>query len=170
MPQPIAGVVPPEIDEVPAMTVWPTIGATRTGRWVGRLAALRQGVGPLTLGTLFAVATIPVSLAIFAWQFMPLVCVRYTLTNRRVIVRRGLRAVDQQWIGLEEFDAIDVEVLPGQQWLRCGEVVFQRAGKEALRFSGVSRPTVFRQVCLKARGAVVTIREVLDRQAVGAEA
>jgi hypothetical protein len=170
MPQPIAGVVPPEIAEVPAMTVWPTIGAVRAGRWVGRLAAMPQGIRPLTLGTFLAAATIPVSLAVFAWQFMPFVCIRYTLTNRRLIVRRGLRAVDGQWIGLDEFDAIDVEILPGQQWLHCGEVVFKRAGKEVLRFSGVSRPAVFRQVCLKARNAVVSIREVLDRQAVAAEA
>ena len=98
------------------------------GRWVGRLAAMPQGIGPLTLGLLLTVATIPVSLAAFAWQFMPFVCVRYMLTNRRLIVGRGLRAVDQQWIGLEDFDAIAVEVLPGQQWLHCGEVVFRRGG------------------------------------------
>jgi hypothetical protein len=170
MPQPIAGIVPSEIAEVPAMTVWPTIGATRAGRWVGRLAANPLGLAPLTLGTLLAVATIPVSLAVFAWQLMPFVCMRYTLTNRRLIVRRGLRAVDGQWIGLDEFDSIDVDILPGQEWLHCGEVVFKRAGKEVLRFSGVSRPKVFRQVCLKARIAVVSVREVLDRQAVGAEA
>jgi hypothetical protein len=170
MPQPIAGVVPLEIAEVPAMTVWPTIGATRAGRWVGRLAALPQGIGPLTLGVLLAAATIPVSLAVFAWQLMPFVCVRYTLTNRRLIARRGLRAVDRQWIGLDEFDSIDIEILPGQEWLHCGEVVFKRSGNEVLRFSGVSRPGVFRQVCLKARIAVVSVREVLDRQAVGSEA
>jgi hypothetical protein len=165
MRQPIAGVAPPELAEVAAMTVWPTIGATAPGRWVGRLAANRLGLGgPLSLGNLLAVATIPVSLAVFAWQLMPYVCRRYALTNRRLILRRGLRAVDERWIGLDEFDAVEIEVLPGQEWLHAGEVIFKRGANEALRFSGVSRPEVFRRVCLKARDAVVLVRKAVQQQ------
>jgi len=171
MKQPIAGVMPPEIAEVPAMTVWPTIGATKWGRWVGRMAALRYGIGEFfTLGKLLALATIPVSMPVFCLQLMPYVCRRYTLTNRRLSIRRGLRAVDQEWITLDEFDGIDIEVLPGQDWLHCGEVIFQHAGNEVLRFSGVSRPEVFRQVCLKARNAAISVREALHQQAVSSDA
>ena len=166
MKQPIAGVTPPELEEVDAMTVWPTIGATRAGRMVGKLAAVRTGWGRFfTLGKLWALATIPVSLAVFGWQLMPCVCRRYTLTNRRIIVRKGLMPADEQWIGLDEFDAIGVEVLPGQEWLYAGDLVFQRAGIEALRLAGVSRPEVFRQVCLTAQKALVSVREVVQRQA-----
>jgi len=166
MKQPLAGVTPPELEEVDAMTVWPTIGATRLGQMVGKLAAVRVGWGQFfTLGKLWALATIPVSLAVFGWQLMPYVCRRYTLTNRRIIVRKGLMPADEQWIGLDEFDAIGVEVLPGQQWLCAGDLVFQRAGIEALRLAGVSRPEVFRQVCLTAQKALVSVREVVQRQA-----
>jgi hypothetical protein len=168
MNQPIAGVFPPELGEAMTMTVWPTIGATAAGRLVGRLAAVPWGYNVLTLGKLLAVATIPISLAVFAWQLMPYVCRRYTLTNRRLVIRRGLRATDERWISLDEFDAIDVEILPGQEWLRAGEVIFKRAGTELLRFSGVSRPEVFRQVCLKARAALMAVRDVLRQQAVSA--
>ncbi|MCD4728242.1 MAG: PH domain-containing protein, partial [Pirellulales bacterium] len=78
MNQPIAGVMPPEVTEVTCKVVWPTIGATRAGRLVGRLAAVRFGVGEFfTLGKLLAVASIPLSLAVFAWQLMPFVCRRY---------------------------------------------------------------------------------------------
>ena len=165
MKQAIAGVAPPEVDEVNAMTVWPTIGATAPGRMVGRLAAIRIGLGGFfTVGTALAVATIPVSLAVYAWQLLPFLCRRYTVTNRRIVVRRGYSAAEDRSLDLDAFDTIDVEVLPGQQWLHAGELVFRQQGTEVLRLSGVSRPEVFRQVCLKARDALTTVREVRQLQ------
>jgi len=165
MKQAIAGVAPPEIDEIDAMTVWPTIGATSAGRLVGRLAAIRLGLGGFfTLGTALAVATIPLSLAVYAWQLLPFLCRRYTVTNRRIIVKTGYRGVERQSIDLDALEAIDVEILPGQQWLHAGELILRRGGAEAVRLSGVSRPEVFRQVCLKARNALMSVREVCRQQ------
>jgi hypothetical protein len=147
--------------ETPITTAWPTIGATACGCWVGRLSAMKLGVGGFfNVGKLMALATIPVSLTVFCWQLMPYVCRRYLLTNRRVIVQKGLSAVAGQSLGLDEFDAIDVAVLPGQAWLNTGDVVFLRDGKEVLRLPGVSRPEIFRQVCLKARTALVGFRDL----------
>ncbi|MBN1395746.1 MAG: PH domain-containing protein [Pirellulales bacterium] len=155
MNQPIAGVVPSELREVTCKVVWPTIGANRFGRLVGRLSAVSTGVGRVfTLGNMLAAATIPLSLAVFAWQLMPVVCRRYALTNRRIIIRRGLMPVDERWLGLDEFDSIEVESLPGQNWLHAGELIFKRSGKEAFRLSGVPRPEVFRRICLTAQEAL----------------
>jgi hypothetical protein len=165
MQQPIAGVTPSELTEVTCKVVWPTIGATHLGRLVGQLSAIRLGLGDFfTLGKLMALATIPLSLAFFAWQLMPYVCRRYALSNRRIIVRKGLLPVDYRWIGLDEFDSVDVQVLPGQQWLHAGDVIFKRNGNEILRLPGVSRPTVFRQVCLTSRKALVDVRDIVLRQ------
>jgi hypothetical protein len=165
MKQPIAGVVPAEIEEVDAMTVWPTIGATAAGRLVGRLAEIRVGWGFLTIGNLLVLATIPISLAVFGWQLMPYVCRRYTLTNRRILIRRGLSARDERWLNLDEFDTIDIEMLPGQKWLHAGELVFKHGGMEVLRWSGVSRPETVRHVCRKARDAARLLHETLQRRA-----
>lgn len=167
MTQPIAGVARGESDEVTSMIIWPTIGATPAGRLVGQLAAVQIGVGRFfTLGKLLAVATIPISLAVFVWMLLPFVCRRYRLTNRRIVIQKGLSAlVDERWIGLDEFDSIEILVLPGQGWLRAGEMIFRRDGKEVFRLAGVSRPETFREVCLKARTALVTVREVLQQQA-----
>ena len=166
MQQPIAGVTPSELDEVTCKVVWPTIGATRAGRLVGQLAAVRLGWGQLfTLGKLLAVATIPISLAVFCWQLLPYVCRRYTLTNRRIIIGKGLVAVDQRWIGFDEFDSVDVQVLPGQEWLHAGELIFRRGGSEVFRLSGVPRPEILRHLCMTARTALVSVREVAQRQA-----
>ena len=169
MRPPFAGVAPPDLEEVDAMTVWPTIAANHFGRLVGRLAAIRTGWGEFfTLGKLLALATIPISLAVFGWQLMPYVCRRYTLTNRRIIIRQGLMPADGRWISLDEFDAIDIEILPGQEWHHAGDLVFRRAGIEVLRLAGVSRPDVFRQVCLTARNSAISVREVVQRQAASA--
>jgi len=134
---------------------------------VGRLCAVKFGIGPyLTLGKLLALATIPLTLCIFFWQLLPGVCRRYWLTNRRIVVQKGLgRLVEESAIGLDQFDAIQIEVLPGQSWLRAGEVLFLRDGKGLLRLSGVPRPEVFRQMCLKARTALLSVGEVLRQQA-----
>lgn len=164
MRQPIAGIAPPELDEVTSMIVWPSIGAVPAGRWVGRLCGSRAGVGFFTLGKLLALATIPVSVVLYFWKVTPWACRRYRLTNRRIIVQQGLRPVDQKWIDLDQFDEIRVEILPGQEWLKSGELLFFSSGKEILRLSGVPRPEVFREVCLKARRAVVSVNQVLREQ------
>ena len=165
MKHPIAGVVPPELDEVTSMIVWPSIGAYRLGRWVGRLAGIQLGVGRFfTLGKLLAVATIPLSLAVYAWKVLPFVYRRYRITNRRIVVDRGLGNREDRSIGLEEFDSVEILTLPGQDWLRAGEVIFRRVGVEVLRLSGVPRPIPFREACLKARTALLAVREVLQQQ------
>ena len=154
MSEPIAGVMPSNVAEAPYKIVWPTIGATDAGRWVGRLAATRVGIGRIfTLGNLLALATVPVSLAVFCWQLMPWAYRRYVLTNRRIVVRVGLRPRDERWIDLDDFERIDIEVMPGQEWLHAGDLVFRHGGNEVFRLPGVPRPEVFRHVCLAARSA-----------------
>ena len=150
--------------EATLMIVWPTIGATSVGRWVGRLAGVRLGAGGVfTLGNLLAVLTLPVSLAVFAWQLLPFVARRYRITDRRIVIQKGLS--DGPSVGLDEFDAVDVDVLPGQAWLRAGEVIFRRDRREVFRLSGVSRPEIFRHVCLEARTAMTSVHQVLEEQA-----
>ena len=144
--------------------VWPAIGATGLGRFVGRLCAIRLGVGGVTLGKLLAVATIPISLAVFVWQLLPVVMRRYCLTNRRIIIQKGLTRVEESSIGLDQFDALEIRLLPGQEWLRCGDVVFLCGGQEAFRLAGVPRPQTFRELCLKQRNTLLSVREVLRQQ------
>jgi hypothetical protein len=164
MVAPIAGLAPPQLTEVPSMTVWPTIGSTRVGRLVGQLCGIGWGWGFCTLGKLLAIVTIPLSLAVFAWLLVPGAARRYRLTNRRIVVQHGLSGKEVRAIGLDEFDAIEEEVLPGQAWLHCGDLRFLQGGREVFRLASVSRPAVFRQVCLKARTALVSVREVTRQQ------
>ena len=169
MKAPLPGVAPPELGEVNAMTVWPSIGSHPLGRLVGRLCSSRAGIGIFTLGNFWALATIPLSLVLYFWLRMPYLCERYTLTNRRVIVCKGLAPRDEKWIELDEFDSCEIEILPGQAWLRSGDLVFHHGGIELLRLPGVVRPTVFKNVCVTAQRALLTVRKVVQEQAAAAQ-
>lgn len=165
MKQAIAGVAPPELGEVTIMTVWPTMASTGLGRLIGRLCGVKSGVGRFfTLGKLFALMSIPVALPLYFYGVLPGICRRYTLTNRRLIIQKGLTAVDQRWVELDNFDRIEVQVLPGQEWFPAGELIFYKGAVETFRLSGVSRPETFKQTCLKAQRSFVGIKQALDRE------
>lgn len=153
--RPISGVVPPSVAEATVMTVWPSVASTSFGQLLGRLYRIREGFGPLSIGRLALLATIPVGLALYLSMRLPWAILRYRLTNRRVVVERGINPRVEQYVDLDRFDAIDVVVSPGQEWYAAGDLVFRRGPIETLRLHGVSRPESFRRVCLEARQAYV---------------
>jgi len=151
MHQPIPGVTPSELAEVTCKVVLAHDCRHAPGPDRRELAAVRLGWGEFfTLGKLLALATIPLSVAVFGWQLMPYVCRRYSLTNRRIIIRKGLLPADGRWISLDDFDSIQVEVLPGQSWFHAGDLVFRHGDLEVLRLTGVARPETF-ATCMSLR-------------------
>ena len=174
MKQAIAGVAPCQIDEVTNMTVWPTITAMHTppfgrlGCTLGRMYSVKIGIGPiLTLGNMFALLSIPVALQMFFFSLLPGICRRYRLTNRRIIVERKKFSWKSPWVeersvSLDNFDAIDVVVLKGQDWYPAGDLVFRKGDVEKLRLPGVSRPETYRQTCLKAHISFVGVQKAIS--------
>lgn len=166
MKQAIAGVAPSSERETTNMVVWPTIAAGGQGRFLGRLYSIRLGVGTIfTLGNFLALASIPHALFLFFWNLLPGVARRYRLTNRRVIIERKLLSWRSPWqeessVGLDRFDQVVVEVLPGQAWYPAGDLVFYEGPVEHLRLRGVSRPETFRRTLLKARQSYVGVQQV----------
>lgn len=165
MTQAISGVAPPQSSEVTNMIVWPTLGATNLGRTLGRLYQIKGGVWVFTIGHIIAAASIPVALFLYFWMLAPFITWRYKLTNRRLVVQRGLTAKDERWVDLDGFDSIEIIVLPGQEWYHAGDLVFRNGPIEKLRISGVSRPETFRQTCLKARNSFVGVKKAMQTQA-----
>lgn len=166
MKQAIAGVSPSELNEVTITTVWPSIAITGLGRFLGRAFESRLGFGNiLTLGNFLKLATIPVTLGIFfAMLLVPGMNRRYRLTNRRLLIEGGLSPKINRAVLLDDFDAIDIEVLPGQEWYPCGEMIFRKGKIETFRLSAVPRPEGFRQICLKAQRAYSSVKGVMAHQ------
>ena len=149
------------------MTVWPSVASTGFGRALGRLYRIDAGFGPVTVGRLSLLATIPLGLMLYLSMRLPWAIRRYRLTNRRVTIERGINPRVEQFVDHDRFDAIDVVVQPGQEWYQAGDLVFRRGPVETLRLSGVSRPESFRQTCLKVRQSYVTV-SALQPEPVGA--
>lgn len=155
--------------EVACKTFWPTLGATRLGRWIGRLAMLGPGSGPLRLGALLLVLLVPLALAVFLWQVLPPVIRRYRLTTRRIIVHKGLPPREEASLGLDQFDDIRVDVRPGQEYYHAADLVFLHDHREVLRLPGIPRPDVIRQLCLQTRATFRAVREARNREPASAE-
>lgn len=141
------------------MTVWPSNARFALGRGLGRAYAVTwPDIYIFRLGNLWALLSIPVALVLYFMRILPGIGTRYRLTNRRIIVERGLTAKEDKAVELDRFDAIDIEVLPGQEWYDAGDLVFRRGTVETFRLEAVSRPAAFRQTCLKAHMAYLGVK------------
>jgi hypothetical protein len=165
----IAGVMPAQSAEVTVTTVWPSIALYPSGRFLGRLYAVRwPDVYIVRLGNLLALLSIPHALWLYFRRLLPKIGRSYRLTNRRLVVQCGYAGPEVRSIELAGFDSIQIEVLPGQAWFEAGDLVFRNQGAEVFRLESVSRPEAFRQTCLKSRLAHVSVRQVLAQQAASA--
>ncbi|WP_254508417.1 PH domain-containing protein [Anatilimnocola floriformis] len=163
-PQAIAGVTPAQTQETTVMTVWPSVAAYGIGRTLGQLYDIRMpDIYFLRLGRLLALAFVPVSLVLFFFRVAPYIGTRYTLTNRRLIVHKGWKMVEDKAIDLDRFDKIEVEVLPGQSWYEAGDLVFKLGNVETFRLDGVSRPEAFRSTVFKAHQVYVGVKKAQKR-------
>jgi hypothetical protein len=150
------------------MTVWPSVAATGVGRFWGRLFAIDVGFPifgvPITVGRLFALASIPFMVPLYFAMRLPGLFIRnplnwhYRLTNRRVVVE-SLFGGELNGVSLDRFDTIETVVEPGQAWYKAGDLVFRQGAVETFRIWGVPRPETFRQTCLKARMSYVGVQQ-----------
>ena len=135
------------------MIVWPSVCVYAVGRWLGRLYAIDWGFYIFRVGNLIALLTAPLGALLYLSKLAPFVGIRYRLTNQRLVVERGIKAVEERSISLDRFDAIEVDVRPGQAWFAAGDLVFFKGTVETFRLESVSRPQAFRQICLKSQMA-----------------
>ena len=162
---PIAGVMPAQTKEATVMTVWPSNAKFGLGRMLGKAFAITwPDIYIFRLGNLIALLSIPLALLLFFMRIGPFIAARYRLTNRRIVVERGLSGIEDKAVDLDRFDTIDIAVLPGQAWYDAGDLVFRLGNVETFRLEGVSRPAAFRETCLKAHMAFKGVRQARERQ------
>lgn len=162
---PIAGVMPAETKEATVMTVWPSNAKFGLGRMLGQAYAITwPDIYIFRLGNLVALLSIPLALLLFFMRIGPFVGTRYRLTNRRIVVERGLSSKEDKAVDLDRFETIDIAVQPGQAWYDAGDLVFKLGNVETFRLEGVSRPAAFRETCLKAHMAFKGVRQARQRQ------
>lgn len=164
----IAGVAPVESAETTVMTIWPSVSGMRllgipVGKLIGRLLNIKVGFYIFTVGNLMALLVIPVALLLYFKRVGPFVATRYRVTNRRIIVERGITSREEKAIEFDRFDGIELDIDPGDEWFKSGDLVFRQGEVERFRLEGVSRPESFKQVCWKSRQAFVGVQSALGR-------
>jgi hypothetical protein len=165
MDQAISGVSPASVQETVIMTVWPSNAMFWLGRVLGGFYAQRfPDIYFLRIGNLWALLSIPIALVLFFMRVAPWIGQRYTLTNRRVVVYKGLLIEEERSVALDRFDKVEIDVLPGQAWYYAGDLVFRLGNTETFRLSGVSRPEAFRSQVIKAHMAYVGVKKALARE------
>jgi hypothetical protein len=140
--QAVAGLMPPQLGEAMIRECWPSVVA-RGGGIAHVAAALMKTVvlaplGWLLLGPLFVL------------RIAPFICRRYTLTNRRLMIRKGLRPSPVQELPLDKID--DVRLGPGgvDPFFRCGDLEVVSNGQVALKLRGVPEPDSFSHAIVNA--------------------
>ncbi len=158
-----AGNAPDSQKEVTAMVVWPSLASRADGRALGRIYQNDSGIDvfgiPVTIGRILALLSAPFVVPLFFLTLNPLSAIRYRLTNRGLLVEKGWRHKVVRSVALDRFDNVQIEVLPGQQWYRAGDLVFRLGPTETFRLAGVPNPEPFRHTCIKAHQSYVGVRK-----------
>ena len=122
--------------------VWPSVLSVSAG--VGGLSAKLMRSGFLApLGWML-------NSVLFGRKFAPVVCRRYTLTNRRLMVRRGWKPEAVQEIALADIDDVRLIADSYDTFYRSGDLQVLTGGKEIMKLISVPEPESFRQAIVNA--------------------
>ncbi len=144
--QAITGITTPEQGEARIREVWPS---------VARIPGL-AGLGRMLTGTivLAPLAWLLMSAAYFG-KLLPLLATRYTLTNRRIMIRRGWAGPPAHAVLLADIDEVHVVTDGNSDFFRAGNLKIVGKGQVLLTLAGVPEPESFRHAILNTCNAWV---------------
>jgi len=146
----IAGVVPPQ-QEAMIREVWATAAA-----YPAAATAARKMISSIVLAPLGWLALAPL-FAMRLLGFLPglsFLTVRYTLTNRRLMVRRGMKPKPEQEIPLDQIgDVRTISDANSAFYVTANLEVLRKDGAVVFTMKGVPEPESFRQAVIQARDA-----------------
>jgi hypothetical protein len=144
--QAVTGVVPPEVGEAKIRETWPSVAS------VPACAALGQ---KLTRTIVLAPLAWIIMAGVYFGKLLPFLATRYTLTNRRLMIRRGWKATVTHEIPLAKIDEVRVVNDAHSDFFRASTLEILEAGKVAMKLPGTPEAEAFRIAILSARNAWV---------------
>jgi hypothetical protein len=139
--QAVTGLTPPQRAEAIIRDIRPSAAAHP-----GLSGMARMFLGTIILAPIGWLLLAP----LFTLKFLPFICKRYTLTNRRLMIRRGLRPRPIQEIALTDIDGVQVDPASRNAFYHSGTLEIHSQGKTAMRLVGVPQPEAFRHSVLDA--------------------
>lgn len=136
--QVVTGVIPPQTDEALIRELFPSVAASP-------VAGLHR-LGPFG----WPILAIP-----YFAKVLPFLAKRYTLTNRRLMIRRGLRPKSVKEVLLAEIDDVRLKEGSYDRFYRAGTLEILSGGNVVLTLPAVPGPEAFRHAILSALKAWV---------------
>jgi len=140
--QAVTGVVPPELAEAMIREVLPSVTDMP-----GLATACEKLMRTIVLAP---VAWLLLALPYFK-KVMPGTAKRYTLTNRRLMVRTGWKEKPAHEIALADIDDVRLEEGSYSHFYRSGTLEIISKNQVVLRLRGVPEPESFRRAILNSR-------------------
>lgn len=144
--QAVTGLVPPDFGEARIREVCPSVAASPGLASLGKMLTRTILLAPL--GWL-------VMAGAYFGKVAPILACRYTLTNRRLMIRRGWKGVVRQEIPLAKIDDVRLVADGNTDFFRAATLEIISAGEVAFALHGVPDPESVRQAILNTRNAWV---------------
>ncbi len=142
--QVVNGLVPPLTGEAMVRQVFPSVAASTGIASLGR--ALMRTIVLAPLGWL--IMALP-----YFGKVLPLIGRRYSLTNRRLMIRGGWSQKVIQEILLGKIDEVRIQEDANSPFFRAATLEIISGGEVALKLRGVPGPEGFRHAIVDARNA-----------------
>jgi hypothetical protein len=140
----VTGLVPPQRAEAMIRETWPGVNDV-------------PGVARLARGLMRTIVLAPLAWLLLApcyfKKVLPFIAKRYTLTNRRVMIRRGLKPKPTHEVALADIDDVRLEDGSLDPFYRTATLEIVSRGQVALRLRAVKDPESFRRAILNAKSA-----------------
>lgn len=150
--QAITGLTPPQVAEARIREEWRTVLGINAGlATLGK--RLQQSIVLLPVGWF-------ILLHLFVLKLAPLIgCVRYSLTNRRLMIRKGWKPTLVQEVPLSAIDDVRLDANGVDPFYLAGTLEVVSNGQVVMTLAGCPEPEGFRQAVLNAIVAWVPGRE-----------
>jgi hypothetical protein len=143
----VTGVVPPEVGEAKIRETWPTL--LEFGPALPNLAqTLMKTIILAPIGWLLLAP-------LFVRRLLPGLCQRYTLTNRRLMIQRGLKPAPYREVQLKDIDDVRIVDSTRDRFYLSATIEVLSGGKVVLTLPGVPEPVGFRLAIRNAISAWV---------------
>jgi uncharacterized membrane protein YdbT with pleckstrin-like domain len=136
------GVAPDHDGEVMIREVWPSVTIMPAAAALGQKLICSIVLAPLGWFLL---------LPIYFLKILPFVAKRYTLTNRRLLIRRGLKATPAQQVPLNQIDDVRLVESSIDKFFRSATLEILSGGNVVLRLPAIPQADSFRRAVLDTR-------------------
>lgn len=142
----INGLTPPAVAECRVREVYPSVASWPTIARIGRKLTRTVLLAPLGW---IAMASV------YFGKLKPFLMVRYTLSNRRLMIRHGWSGKVGKEIALADIDDVRITTDDNSTFFRAANLEVIKNGQVAFTLLGVPDPESFKQIILTTRNAWV---------------